>query len=222
MRGIQMEAWNIHWGGRSWGSSSLIFIPALLSRGEEGILSLFSLDQKCHGIDAWWVLPIYKADLVMRSQWAKDDLWTHEVPTFPHFLYLLLGPILLEKKMATLSSVLALRIPGMGEPGGLLSTGSHGVRHDWSDLAAAAAAGTYIAPKSVASCQSEGSCFPLSACGPLQFIRCLISCHLNPDPISLFIPSYQLAVTPLYMRNTEGNSPAESCLHGGSFHWKNF
>ena len=42
----------------------------------------------------------------------------------------------LEKKMATHSSVLAWRIPGMGEPGGLLSMGSHRVRHDWSDLAA--------------------------------------------------------------------------------------
>ena len=45
----------------------------------------------------------------------------------------------LEKEMATHSSVLAWRIPGMGEPGGLLSMGSHRVRHDWSDLAAAAA-----------------------------------------------------------------------------------
>ena len=42
--------------------------------------------------------------------------------------------------MATYSSVLAWRIPGMGEPGGLPSMGSHRVRHDWSDLAAAAAA----------------------------------------------------------------------------------
>ena len=40
----------------------------------------------------------------------------------------------LEKEMATHSSVLAWRIPGMGEPGGL-----HWVGHDWSDLAAAAA-----------------------------------------------------------------------------------
>ena len=43
----------------------------------------------------------------------------------------------LEKEMATHSSVLALRIPGMGEPGGLPSMGSHRVGHDWSDLAAA-------------------------------------------------------------------------------------
>ena len=45
----------------------------------------------------------------------------------------------LEKEMATHSSVLAWRIPGTGEPGGLLSMGSHRVGHDWSDLAAAAA-----------------------------------------------------------------------------------
>ena len=38
--------------------------------------------------------------------------------------------------MATHSSVLAWRIPGTGEPGGLTSVGSHRVGHDWSDLAA--------------------------------------------------------------------------------------
>ena len=37
--------------------------------------------------------------------------------------------------MATHSSVLAWRIPGMGEPGGLPSMGSHRVGHDWSDSA---------------------------------------------------------------------------------------
>ena len=43
----------------------------------------------------------------------------------------------LEEEMATHSSVLACRIPPTGEPGGLLSMGSHRVGHDWSDLAAA-------------------------------------------------------------------------------------
>ena len=43
----------------------------------------------------------------------------------------------LEKEMATHSSVLAWRIPGTGEPGGLPSMGLHRVGHDWSDLAAA-------------------------------------------------------------------------------------
>ena len=41
-----------------------------------------------------------------------------------------------EKEMATHSSVLAWRIPGRGEPGGLPSMGSHRVGHDCSDLAA--------------------------------------------------------------------------------------
>ena len=45
----------------------------------------------------------------------------------------------IEKELATHSSVLAWRIPATEEPGGLPSMGSHGVRHDWSDLAAAAA-----------------------------------------------------------------------------------
>ena len=36
----------------------------------------------------------------------------------------------LEKEMATHSSVLACRIPGMGKPGGLLSMGSHRVEYD--------------------------------------------------------------------------------------------
>ena len=36
----------------------------------------------------------------------------------------------LEEAMATHSSVLAWRIPGMAEPGGLLSIGSHNVGHD--------------------------------------------------------------------------------------------
>ena len=54
----------------------------------------------------------------------------------------------LEKAMATHSSVLAGRIPGTGEPDGLPSMGSHKVGHDWSDLAAAAAA---------ARCSDSGS-----------------------------------------------------------------
>ena len=41
--------------------------------------------------------------------------------------------------MATHSNILAWRIPGTEEPSELPSVGSHRVRHDWSDLAAAAA-----------------------------------------------------------------------------------
>ena len=46
--------------------------------------------------------------------------------------------------MATHSSVLAWRIPGMGEPGGLPSMGSQRVGHNCSDLAAAAATLNYV------------------------------------------------------------------------------
>ena len=46
--------------------------------------------------------------------------------------------------MATHSSVLAWRIPGTGEPGGLPSMGSHRVGHDRNDLVAAAAAADVI------------------------------------------------------------------------------
>ena len=40
----------------------------------------------------------------------------------------------LEKEMATHSNVLAWRIPGTGEPGGLPSMESHRVKHDWATL----------------------------------------------------------------------------------------
>ena len=49
----------------------------------------------------------------------------------------------LEKEIATHSGVLAWRISGKAEPGGLPSMGSHRVGHNWSDLAAAAAAAVH-------------------------------------------------------------------------------
>ena len=63
---------------------------------------------------------------------AKSRTWQSDFNFTFHFHSL-------EKEMATHYSVLAWRIPGMGEPGGLPSMGSHRVGHDWSDLAAAAA-----------------------------------------------------------------------------------
>ena len=71
---------------------------------------------------AWWAA----VNGVVRSQTRLSDF------TFTFLFHAL------EKEMTTHSSVLAWRIPGTGEPGGLLSMGSHRVRHDWSNLAAAA------------------------------------------------------------------------------------
>ena len=64
---------------------------------------------------------------------AKSRTWLSDFPFTFHFHAL-------EKEMATHSSVPAWRIPGTGKPGGLPPMGSHRVGHDWSDLAAAAAA----------------------------------------------------------------------------------
>ena len=76
-------------------------------------------------------------------------------------LFLIWGKlqIHLEKEIATHSSVLAWRIPGTKEPGGLPSMGLHRVRHDWSDLAAAAA-GTLscVVLKGIVSCTNSLGC----------------------------------------------------------------
>ena len=57
------------------------------------------------------------------SPWGRQESDTTERLHF-HFHF-----HALEKEMATHSSVLAWRIPGMGEPGGLPSMGSHRVGH---------------------------------------------------------------------------------------------
>ena len=78
---------------------------------------------KSHGGGAWWAA----VHGVAKSRtWLRDFTFTFHFHAW-------------EKEMATHSSVLAWRIPGMGEPGGLPSMGSHRVGHDWRDLAAAAA-----------------------------------------------------------------------------------
>ena len=63
---------------------------------------------------AWWAA-VYG---VTQSRTQLSDFTFH----FPFHA--------LEKEMATHSNVLAWRIPGTGEPGGLLSMGSHRVGHD--------------------------------------------------------------------------------------------
>ena len=68
---------------------------------------------------------------------AKSWTWLSDFPFTFHFHAL-------EKEMATHSSVLAWRIPGMGEPDELLSLGSHRVGYEWCNLAAAAGAGKAV------------------------------------------------------------------------------
>ena len=77
----------------------------------------------------------------MISKWKdNNNSYNDESPIYEANLEPIKWNSEMEKEMATHSNVLAWRIPGTGETGGLPSLGSHRVGHDWSDLAAAAAA----------------------------------------------------------------------------------
>ena len=73
-------------------------------------------------------------------------------------------------------------------------TAVHGVANSQTGLSYWTTTDAYP-PECVVSCQSEASCFALSAYGTLLLTRCLISCRLAPAHISLLLPSYLPAVT---------------------------
>ena len=86
--------------------------------------------------------------------------------------------------MATHSSVLAWRIPGTGEPDGLPSLGSHRVKHDWSDLAAAAANQIY-------------QCILIltDSCGSNNRFSCELTCSNLPLKNSFFSLFERMRIT---------------------------
>ena len=90
--------------------------------------SLFS-----HGRGWWLTVGCLQMVYIWCQGWAGSLLLTPSAGLLenPPAMYL-------EKEMAAHSRVLAWRIPGTEEPGGLQSTGSQRVRNDWSDLAEAA------------------------------------------------------------------------------------
>ena len=130
----------LHWSG-AWASvfleslfCALTLQPELKPLGEPKLHNLDSSSREGNGTPlqysclenpmeggAWWA-----AVHGVAKSWTRLSDFTF---TF-HFHAL-------EKEMATHSSVLAWRIPGTGEPGGLPSMGSHRIGHDWSELAAA-------------------------------------------------------------------------------------
>ena len=93
-----------------------------------GIISIFFMTEyppvllpgKSHG----------RRSLVGCSPWGREESDMTKRLHF-HFSLSCTG-----EEIATHSSILAWRIPGMGEPGGLPSMGSHRIGCDWSDLAA--------------------------------------------------------------------------------------
>ena len=81
--------------------------------------------------------------------------------------------------MATHSSVLAWRIPGTEEPGGLLSMGSHRVGHDWSNAAAAAIVSNSFPPHGLYS--PGNSPGQNTEVGSLSFLQGIVPTQgLNP------------------------------------------
>ena len=96
--------------------------PQVHSREGNGTPLQHSCLENPMGGEAWWAA----VHRVTKSQTRLSDF------TFTFHFHAL------EKEMAAHSSVLAWRIPGMGEPGGLPSMGPHRVGHNWSNLAPAA------------------------------------------------------------------------------------
>ena len=95
----------------------------------------------CFAYDKYWTTITFPT--VYANKNGYKDSWDRTFVCIHLYIY---GEKVLQslayrqyKEMATHSSLLAWRIPGMGEPGGLLSVGLHRTGHDWSDLAAAAA-----------------------------------------------------------------------------------
>ena len=91
----------------------LNFVGPICREGNGNPLQYSCLENPMGG-GAWWAA----VHVVAKSQTRLSDF------TFTFHVHVL------EKEMATHSSVLAWRIPGTGEPGGLPSMGMHRVRHD--------------------------------------------------------------------------------------------
>ena len=114
--------WRKHQNPNIWRKrKDLIRITGAVAEGNGTPLQCSRLENPMDG-GAWWAA----VHGVAKSRTRVSDF----LLTF-HFHAL-------EKEMATHSNVLVWRIPGMAEPDGLLSMGSHRVRHSWSNLAAAA------------------------------------------------------------------------------------
>ena len=107
--------------------------------------------------------------------------------------------------MGTHSSILAWRIPGTGKPGGLPSMGSHRVGHDWTDLAAAAAAIFQLLSISCVSGTVLGT----------GMHACVLSCVWAPLSIKIFQARILGQVAISYSR---GSSWPNILLH--LLHWQ--
>ena len=93
-----------------------------------------------------WCLLIRYSDLEAGKDILSHHILNYRTKNLKHFAST--SNYNVEKEMATHSSILAYRILWTEKPGRLLSTGSHRVRHDWSDLACVHALEKEIATQS--------------------------------------------------------------------------
>ena len=139
---------------------TVVHVISLISFLWLWLIVVFILSSLFWGRRQWHPTPVLlpgkshgRRSLVGCSPWGHESQKRLRDFTFTFHFHAL------EKEMATHSSVLAWRIPGTGEPGGLPSIGSHRVGHDWSNLAAAAAALFWIR-KTVENSERDGNTRP--------------------------------------------------------------
>ena len=137
------------------------------SREGNGIPLQYSCLENPMDGGAWWAA----VHGVAKSwTWQSDFTFTFHVHA-------------LEKEMATHSGVLAWRIPGTGEPDGLLSVGSHRVGHDWSDLAAVAVAARSVTPQILPDSSNDTFLFAVAQKKEMVFNFLSFNCNqLNQFP----------------------------------------
>ena len=124
-----------------------------------------------------------------------------------------------ENEMETHSSVLAWRIPETGEPGGLLSMGSHRVGHHWSDLVAAAA--TYRPPRGNST---KASCFSYRHEHSLFKLLHSVQCWKHFDWRWFSFQTFQIASNDnksIYFRKKYKSPTRSICVHVTA-RWPNF
>ena len=110
------------------------FLPEPPGNGHDQLLTTFSAS--FHSLEKWGLGEVENSKLLVM---ACSLWWQAPIKECPQGQLIRRKDVpsvfILEKEMATRSSILAWRIPGTEEPGGLPSMRSHRVGHDWSDLA---------------------------------------------------------------------------------------
>ena len=130
LRSVCQQIWKIHQWPQDWERSVLIPIPKKGNAKECSNYCTIALISHTRRRQ-WYPTPVFlpgkshgRRSLVGCSPWVTKSRTQLSDFAFTFHFHAL------EKEMATHSNVLAWRIPGMAEPGGLPSMGSHRVRHD--------------------------------------------------------------------------------------------